>query len=161
MLLRVFIRETDRWKHQPLYEAIVLKARGLHLAGATVLRGPMGYGKSSRLHTAKILRLSSDLPLVIEIIWFIAAFWMGLAFVASLISIRLGISVALIEILVGLVAAEHGIRIACETRRGHPAKNIVQAAADKGCDLIVVGHSDHSEMWGQTRRCGLLTLCIA
>ena len=68
MLLRIFIGESDRWKHQPLYEAIVLKARELHLAGATVLRGPMGYGKSSRLHTAKILRLSMDLPLVIEIV---------------------------------------------------------------------------------------------
>ena len=68
MLLRVFIGETDRWHHQPLYEAIVLKARELHLAGAKVLRGPMGYGKSSRLHTAKILRLSMDLPLVIEIV---------------------------------------------------------------------------------------------
>jgi len=68
MLLRIFIGESDRWKHQPLYEAIVLKARELHLAGATVLRGPMGFGKSSRLHTAKILRLSMDLPLVIEIV---------------------------------------------------------------------------------------------
>jgi uncharacterized protein len=68
MLLRIFIGESDRWHHQPLYEAIVLKARELHLAGATVLRGPMGYGKSSRLHTAKILRLSMDLPLVIEIV---------------------------------------------------------------------------------------------
>ena len=67
-LLRIFIGESDRWNHQPLYEAIVLKARELHLAGATVLRGPMGYGKSSRLHTAKILRLSMDLPLVIEIV---------------------------------------------------------------------------------------------
>src|SRR5664279_5454208 len=68
MLLRIFIGETDRWEHEPLYEAIVLKARELHLAGATVLRGPMGFGKSSRLHTAKILRLSMDLPLVIEIV---------------------------------------------------------------------------------------------
>ncbi len=68
MLLRIFIGESDRWKHQPLYEAIVLKAREMHLAGATVLRGPMGFGKSSRLHTAKILRLSMDLPLVIEIV---------------------------------------------------------------------------------------------
>jgi uncharacterized protein len=68
MLLRIFIGESDRWRHQPLYEAIVLKARELHLAGATVLRGPMGFGKSSRLHTAKILRLSMDLPLVIEIV---------------------------------------------------------------------------------------------
>jgi uncharacterized protein len=68
MLLRIFIGESDRWRHQPLYEAIVLKAREVHLAGATVLRGPMGYGKSSRLHTAKILRLSMDLPLVIEIV---------------------------------------------------------------------------------------------
>ena len=68
VLLRVFIGESDRWQHQPLYEAIVLKARELHLAGATVLRGPMGFGKSSRLHTAKILRLSLDLPLVIEIV---------------------------------------------------------------------------------------------
>src|SRR5436190_23069559 len=68
LLLRIFIGESDRWQHQPLYEAIVLKARELHLAGATVLRGPMGFGKSSRLHTAKILRLSMDLPLVIEIV---------------------------------------------------------------------------------------------
>jgi uncharacterized protein len=68
VLLRVFIGESDRWRHQPLYEAIVLKARELHLAGATVLRGPMGFGKSSRVHTAKILRLSMDLPLVVEIV---------------------------------------------------------------------------------------------
>ncbi len=68
VLLRIFIGESDRWEHKPLYEAIVLKAREMHLAGATVLRGPMGFGKSSRLHTAKILRLSLDLPLVIEII---------------------------------------------------------------------------------------------
>jgi len=67
-LLRIFIGESDRHKHQPLYEAIVLKARETHLAGATVLRGPMGFGKSSRVHTAKILRLSMDLPVVIEII---------------------------------------------------------------------------------------------
>src|SRR5438876_8841648 len=68
VLLRIFIGESDRWLHHPLYEAIVLKAREMHLAGATVLRGPMGFGKSSRLHTAKILRLSFDLPLVIEIV---------------------------------------------------------------------------------------------
>ena len=68
VLLRVFIGESDRWEHKPLYEAIVLKAREMHLAGATVLRGPMGFGKSSRLHTAKILRLSMDLPLVIEMV---------------------------------------------------------------------------------------------
>src|SRR5438874_5636667 len=68
LLLRIFIGESDRWEHKPLYEASVLKAREMHLAGATVLRGPMGFGKSSRLHTAKILRLSMDLPLVIEII---------------------------------------------------------------------------------------------
>jgi len=67
-LLRIFIGESDRWQHKPLYEAIVLKAREMHLAGATVLRGPMGFGKSSRLHTAKILRLSMDLPMVIEIV---------------------------------------------------------------------------------------------
>jgi PII-like signaling protein len=68
VLLRIFIGESDRWHHQPLYEAIVLKAREMHLAGATVLRGAMGFGKSSRLHTAKILRLSLDLPLIIEIV---------------------------------------------------------------------------------------------
>ena len=68
VLLRIFIGESDRWEHKPLYEAIVLKARELHLAGATVLRGPMGFGKSSRLHTTKILRLSADLPLVVEIV---------------------------------------------------------------------------------------------
>ncbi len=68
VLLRIFIGESDRWEHRPLYEAIVLKARERHLGGATVLRGPMGYGKTSRLHTAKILNLSTDLPLVIEIV---------------------------------------------------------------------------------------------
>ena len=68
MLLRIFIGESDRWNHKPLYEAIVLKAREMHLGGATVLRGPMGFGKSSRMHTAKILRLSMDLPIVIEIV---------------------------------------------------------------------------------------------
>ena len=68
VLLRIFLGENDRWHHGPLYEAIVLKAREMHLAGATVLRGPMGFGRASRLHTAKILRLSEDLPLVIEIV---------------------------------------------------------------------------------------------
>jgi PII-like signaling protein len=67
-LLRIFLGESDKWEHKPLYEAIVLKARESHLAGATVLRGPMGFGKNSRLHTAKILRLSFDLPIVIEIV---------------------------------------------------------------------------------------------
>lgn len=66
-LLRIFIGESDRWHHQPLYEAIVMEARKRGLAGATVLRGPMGFGANSRIHTAKILRLSEDLPLVIEI----------------------------------------------------------------------------------------------
>lgn len=66
--LRIFIGESDRWEHRPLYEAIVLMAREAHLAGATVLRGPMGFGKSSRLHTAKILRLSMDLPVVVEMV---------------------------------------------------------------------------------------------
>src|SRR5690349_1539188 len=68
VLLRVFIGEDDRYKHRPLYEAIVLKAREAKLAGATVLRGPMGFGRSSRLHTTKILRLSEDLPVVVEIV---------------------------------------------------------------------------------------------
>jgi uncharacterized protein len=68
ILLRIFIGESDRAGHRPLYEAIVLTAREMHLAGATVLRGPMGFGRASRLHTAKILRLSEDLPLVIEIV---------------------------------------------------------------------------------------------
>jgi uncharacterized protein len=68
MLLRIFLGEDDKAGHQPLYEAIVLKAREQHLAGATVLRGPMGFGHSSRLHTAKILRLSEDLPVIVEIV---------------------------------------------------------------------------------------------
>jgi uncharacterized protein len=68
MLLRIFFGEDDKWHGSPLYEAIVLKAREMHLAGATVLRGAMGFGASSRLHTTKILRLSEDLPLVIEIV---------------------------------------------------------------------------------------------
>lgn len=67
-LLRVFIGESDQWQGRPLYEAIVLEARKLHLAGATVLRGVMGYGASSRLHTAKVLRLSEDLPVVVELV---------------------------------------------------------------------------------------------
>ena len=68
VLLRIFIGEGDRYQGKPLYEAVVIKAREMHLAGATVLRGPMGFGHSSRLHTSKILRLSEDLPLVIEIV---------------------------------------------------------------------------------------------
>ncbi|HYJ87212.1 MAG TPA: DUF190 domain-containing protein [Pyrinomonadaceae bacterium] len=67
-LLRVFIGESDKSGHRPLYEEIVLKAREAGLAGATVLRGVMGFGKNSILHTAKILRLSEDLPMVIEIV---------------------------------------------------------------------------------------------
>ena len=68
VLLRIFIGESERSDHKPLYEAIVLKARELRMGGATVLRGPMGFGKSSHLHSAKILRLSEDLPMVIEIV---------------------------------------------------------------------------------------------
>ena len=68
VLLRIFIGEDDKVGRLPLYEAIVLKAREMHLAGATILRGPMGFGQSSRLHTTKILRLSEDLPIVIEIV---------------------------------------------------------------------------------------------
>jgi PII-like signaling protein len=68
VLLRIFIGEDDRHQHMPLYEAIVLKAREQHLAGATVLRGPLGFGHSSRLHTTKVLRLSEDLPVIIEIV---------------------------------------------------------------------------------------------
>jgi PII-like signaling protein len=68
VLLRIYIGEDDKTDHKPLYEALVLKARELGLAGATVLRGPMGFGHSSVLHTTKILRLSQDLPLVIEIV---------------------------------------------------------------------------------------------
>src|ERR1700737_3078589 len=67
-LLRIFIGEDDKANGKPLYEAIVLKARELHMAGATVLRGPLGFGRSSMLHTEKILRLSQDLPVVIEIV---------------------------------------------------------------------------------------------
>ncbi len=67
-LLRIFVGEGDKYKGRPLYEAIVQDARRRGLAGATVLRGPLGYGASSRIHTAKILRLSEDLPMVIEIV---------------------------------------------------------------------------------------------
>src|SRR5688500_3080721 len=66
-LLRIFVGESDKHGHHPLYEAIVLKAREAGLAGATVSRGVMGFGKRSVLHTAKILRLSEDLPMIIEI----------------------------------------------------------------------------------------------
>lgn len=68
VLLRIFLGEDDKGGHLPLYEAIVLKAREMHLAGATVLRGAVGFGRSTRLHTTKILRLSQDLPIVIEIV---------------------------------------------------------------------------------------------
>lgn len=68
VLLRIFFGEADRHGGAPLYEAIVMKAREMHMAGATVLRGPMGFGHSSRLHTAKILRLSEDLPLIVEVV---------------------------------------------------------------------------------------------
>lgn len=67
-LLRIFIGESDRWQGKPLYEAIVLAAREHGLAGATVLRGPMGFGANSRIHTAKIVRLSEDLPMIVEIV---------------------------------------------------------------------------------------------
>jgi hypothetical protein len=66
--LTIYIGEADKWQGRPLYEAIVIKARELHMAGATVFRGPMGFGADSRIHTTKILRLSEDLPFVIEII---------------------------------------------------------------------------------------------
>jgi len=68
VLLRMFFGEADRYKRRPLYQAIVEKAREMHMAGATVLRGPLSFGRSSRLHTASILRLSEDLPVVIEIV---------------------------------------------------------------------------------------------
>jgi len=68
LLLRIFIGESDQFEGKPLYEAIVLKAREQHLAGATVLRGPMGYGHSSRLHRSNFLEISEDLPIVIEIV---------------------------------------------------------------------------------------------
>lgn len=67
-LLRIFVGESDRYEHHPLYESIVLKAREDGLSGATVYRGVMGFGKNSTLHTAKILRLSEDLPMVVEIV---------------------------------------------------------------------------------------------
>lgn len=67
-LLRVFIGESDSWHGEPLYRAIVLKARELGLAGATVLRGPMGFGANSRVHTSKLVELSTDLPILVEIV---------------------------------------------------------------------------------------------
>lgn len=67
-LLRIFIGESDRLHGRPLYEAIVLRAREMQIAGATVFRGPMGFGKNSRIHSAKLLELSTDLPIVIEIV---------------------------------------------------------------------------------------------
>jgi len=67
-LLRIFIGESDRWHHRPLYEVLVQKAREMGMAGATVVRGSMGFGAHTRLHTTKILRLSVDLPIIIEIV---------------------------------------------------------------------------------------------
>ncbi|MHB8865571.1 MAG: DUF190 domain-containing protein [Pirellulaceae bacterium] len=67
-LLRIFIGESDTWEGKPLYQVIVMKARELGVAGATVLRGPMGFGANSRVHTTKLLELSADLPIVIEIV---------------------------------------------------------------------------------------------
>ncbi len=68
LLLRIFIGEAEEYNHRPLYKAIVLRARELKLAGATVLRGPMGFGRSHHLHNANILRLSLDLPMIVEIV---------------------------------------------------------------------------------------------
>jgi uncharacterized protein len=68
MLLRIFIGESDRYQGMPLYKALVMKAHAMHLAGATVLRGPLGFGRSSRLHSAEVLRLSEDLPMVVELV---------------------------------------------------------------------------------------------
>lgn len=68
LLLRIFIGETDIYKGKALYEQIVLKAKQLNLAGATVVRGIMGFGANSRIHTAKLLRLSEDLPIIIELV---------------------------------------------------------------------------------------------
>ena len=68
MLLRIFIGESDHVHGKPLYESIVLKAKELGLAGATVTKGVMGYGASTRMHTAKLVRLSDDLPIIIEIV---------------------------------------------------------------------------------------------
>lgn len=68
MLLRIFVGESDVYEGKLLYEQIVLKAREINLAGATVIRGIMGFGADSRLHSAKVLRLSEDLPVVIEIV---------------------------------------------------------------------------------------------
>jgi len=67
-LVRIFIGENDQWHGKPLYEAVVMRAREAGLAGATVLRGLMGFGAKSRIHTAKVLRLSEDLPIVVEIV---------------------------------------------------------------------------------------------
>jgi PII-like signaling protein len=68
VLLRIFIGETDRFEGHSLFEAIVLKAREAAIDGATVLRGPLSFGRTSRVHSEKILRLSDDLPIVIEIV---------------------------------------------------------------------------------------------
>jgi hypothetical protein len=68
LLLRIFVGEADRWHGRPLYEALVLKAREMGLAGATVTRGVEGFGAHSRLHTAKVLRLSEDMPMLVEIV---------------------------------------------------------------------------------------------
>jgi PII-like signaling protein len=81
-LLRIHVGETDRCDHQPLYEAIVLKARERKLAGATVFRSPLGFGASSHVHTAKILQLSTDLPMIVEIVdeeEKLRAFWAEIA----------------------------------------------------------------------------------
>lgn len=68
MLLRIYLGENEKTGHEPLYEAVVMKAREMGLAGATVLRGPLGFGHSGHIHTAKILRLAEDLPLVVEMV---------------------------------------------------------------------------------------------
>jgi PII-like signaling protein len=68
MLVRIFLGEGDEYNHRPLYKTIVLRARELQLAGATVLRGRMGFGHSRRLHNASILQLSYDLPMILEIV---------------------------------------------------------------------------------------------
>ena len=96
-LLRVFVGESDKWEGRPLYEAIVLEARRRGMAGATVLRGVLGFGADSRLHSAKILRLSEDLPIVIEIVMMAVAAAMLLLSrsVMALVSVTLGLMVYL------------------------------------------------------------------
>src|SRR6266446_5942582 len=125
-LLRIFIGEADEVHGRPLYKAIVTRARELHMAGATVVRGPLGFGRSSMLHTEKILRLSQDLPVVIE-------------------------SVDADEIILTSRKQAKSARVKLEAHviPGHAVSSIVEFVEREKFDLLVIGFMGHSALYNR------------